>query len=134
MTLGRLFGRGISFPPRVGPDGRMVWSEGEANIRESIYVILMTRFNERINEADFGGNLTAFLFEPNTVTTRLLIQSRIEEALKRWEPRIRVESVQVVPDAADPEACVATIAYRLVTTAALARVNLTVALAAPGRE
>ena len=39
---GDLFGRGISFPPRVGADGRIVWSEGEQNMRESIRVILMT--------------------------------------------------------------------------------------------
>ncbi|NTV96894.1 MAG: TOBE domain-containing protein, partial [Thiobacillus sp.] len=38
----RLFGRGISFPPRIGSDGRIAWSEGEQNVRESIRVILMT--------------------------------------------------------------------------------------------
>src|SRR5436305_1697397 len=28
MDDGRIFGRGISFPPRVGPDGRVAWSAG----------------------------------------------------------------------------------------------------------
>ena len=41
MDTGKLFGRGISFPPRVGPDGRVVWSEGEANVRECIEIVLM---------------------------------------------------------------------------------------------
>jgi uncharacterized protein len=128
MDSGRLFGRGISFPPRVGADGRMIWSQGEVNIRESILVILMTQFNERINQADFGGNLRTFLFEPNTVTTRHLIETRIEAALTRWEPRIALESVDVEEDPADPQAAVATITYRLVATQAQQRVSLNVAL------
>jgi phage baseplate assembly protein W len=70
MDKGRLFGRGISFPPRVGPDGRVVWSEGETNIRESIQVILLTEQNERLMLPDFGGGLGMFLFEPNAVATR----------------------------------------------------------------
>ncbi|QLQ08106.1 MAG: GPW/gp25 family protein [Anaerolineae bacterium] len=130
MTVGRLLGRGISFPPRIGPDGRMVWSEGEANIREAIYVILMTQFNERINQADYGGNLPAYLFEPNTVTTRHQVQARIEEALRRWEPRIAVQTVEVVPDPDDPLAGIATITYRLVATQAVSQVQFGITLGA----
>ena len=128
MDPGWIYGRGISFPPRVGPDGRMVWSAGEDNIREAIYVILMTQFRERLNQPDFGGNLTSFLFEPNTVSTRHLIQTQIARALARWEPRIAVEAVTVEPDPADPEAAVATVRYHLVSTRARERVSLSVAL------
>ncbi|HKG94969.1 MAG TPA: hypothetical protein VKA84_23840, partial [Gemmatimonadaceae bacterium] len=54
---GALFGRGIAFPPRVGPDGRLAWSAGEANVRESIRVILMTDERERLRLPEFGGGL-----------------------------------------------------------------------------
>src|SRR3712207_2895919 len=91
MNPGRVLGRGISFPPRVGGDGRMVWSEGEANVRESVRVILMTDQRERLMLPDFGGGLDDFLFEPNTVTTRHLIADRITRALAAWEPRVLVE-------------------------------------------
>ena len=47
-NAGRIFGKGISFPPRVGADGRVVWSEGETNIRESIKVILLTELGEQM--------------------------------------------------------------------------------------
>ncbi len=130
MDIGRLYGRGISFPPRVGADGRIVWSQGEANIRESIYVILMTQFRERINQPDFGGNLGPFLFEPNTVTTRHLIEVQITRALTRWEPRIAVESVRVEPDVSDPQAAVATVQYQLVATQTRERVSFNIALGA----
>ncbi len=128
MDVGQVFGRGISFPPRVGADGRVVWSEGEQNIREAIRVILLTEERERLNLPSFGGGLGRFLFEPNTVMTRHLIQDRIAQALAAWEPRIRVESVDVAPDPDDAQAAVATITYQLVATRTRERVSLSVTL------
>jgi uncharacterized protein len=128
MDAGKLYGRGLSFPPRVGADGRMVWSVGEQNIRESIRVILMTQINERIRLPEFGGNLATFLFEPNTVTTRSLLRDQITRALARWEPRITVDSVSVESDPNDAEAAIATITYTLVATSARERVSLGISL------
>jgi uncharacterized protein len=127
-NAGKIFGKGISFPPRVGADGRVVWSEGETNIRESIKVILLTELNERLQLPDFGGGLNRFLFEPNTATTRQLIRDRITRALAQWEPRIVVQSVAVEADAQDQQAAIATIHYKLVATQAAERVSLSVTL------
>lgn len=127
-NAGKILGKGISFPPRVGADGRVVWSEGEINVRESIRVILMTELNERIHLPEFGGGLNRFLFEPNTATTRQLIKDRITKALAEWEPRISVQSVTVEPDAQDLQAAIVTIYYELVATQATERVSLTVTL------
>ena len=55
MDPGRIFGRGVAFPPHVGPDGNMEWSEGEVNIRQAIEVILKTEERERLNLPTFGG-------------------------------------------------------------------------------
>ncbi|HWS56477.1 MAG TPA: GPW/gp25 family protein [Pyrinomonadaceae bacterium] len=129
MDDGRLFGRGLAFPPRVGRDGRVAWSEGEANVREAVQVILLTEWNERLMLPEFGGGLGRFLFEPNNVTTRHLMQERIAKALAQWEPRVAVESVEVEEDPRDPQGAVATITYRLVATRALERVSLNVSLA-----
>jgi len=128
MDAGRLFGRGISFPPRL-VNGRVAWSEGEDNIREAIRVVLLTDQRERIRLPDFGGTLGRFLYEPNTVVTRHRIQDQIEVALSRWEARIAVESVAVDPDPEDPQAAIATITYRLVATEAIERVGVKVTLA-----
>jgi phage baseplate assembly protein W len=129
VDAGLLLGRGISFPPRVGADGRVAWSEGEQNVRESVEVVLKTELRERLRLPEFGGGLRRFLFEPNTTTTRRQIQDRIVKSLTVWEPRISVESVSVDADAHDPEAAVATIVYRLVATQAQERVSLAVVLA-----
>jgi phage baseplate assembly protein W len=125
---GKIFGRGIGFPPRVGADGRVAWSEGEANVRESIRIILLTEPRERLRRPAFGGGLRRYLFEPNNPATRQRLREAIEEALAQWEPRARVESVTVDPDPGDAEAAIATITYRLVATRTLERVSVSVKL------
>ncbi len=130
MNKGLVFGRGISFPPRVGAEGRVQWSDGEVNIQEAIRIILMTEQNERLRLPEFGGGLGKFLFEPNTVSTRHSIQDRITKALTQWEPRIQVESVIVDTDPADREAAIASITYKLVSTQTRERVSLNVKLSA----
>jgi phage baseplate assembly protein W len=128
MDAGRILGRGIGFPPRVGPDGRVAWSEGEPNIRESIQIILKTDLRERLRLPEFGGSLGHFLFEPNTTATRRELQDRIAKSLAAWEPRIVIESITVEQDGDDPETALATIQYKLVATQARERVSLTVFL------
>lgn len=122
----RIFGCGVAFPPRVGTDGRLAWSAGEANVRENIRLILMTEPGERLRRPAFGAGLRQFLFEPNNPGTRHRIRERIEEALTRWEPRLAIESVLVEADADAPDTAVATLTYRLVATQARERVSLSV--------
>jgi len=129
MNNAQIFGKGISFPPRVGPDGRVAWSEGEENIRESVRVILLTEQRERLRLANFGGGLSRYLFEPNTVTTRQLISDRIARELAQWEQRIAVEEVSVEADPEDAQGAIATIKYRLVATRAAETITLGVSLA-----
>ena len=126
---GRILGRSMSFPPRVGPDGRVAVSEGEQNVREAIEVVLRTNQLERLRLPDFGAGLERFLFEPNTTSTRRQVQDRIQKALQAWEPRIVVQSIEVEEDPDDVEAAVATIAYSLVATQTSERVTVSVALA-----
>jgi len=130
MDAGAILGRGISFPPRVGADGRIVWSAGDDNIRDAIRIILGTERNERLRLPEFGAGLRRFLFEPNTVATQHRLQDRILKALAAWEPRIAVESVDVETDPDDAESVIATIEYKLVATQVRDRITVTVALAA----
>ncbi len=129
MKASLLYGQGMAFPPRVMADGSIAWSGGEDNIREAIRIVLMTEPGERLYLPTFGAGLGRFLFEPNTASTHTLIAERIQSALVSWEPRVRVESVDVNADPSDPQAAIATLTYRLVATQAQERVSLSVSVA-----
>lgn len=129
MDAGRLIGRGIAFPPRVGSDGRVAWSEGDANVRDGIEITLMTQPGERLNLPAFGCGLAAALFEPNVPATHADIAERVRQALTAWEPRVTLDGVAVAADPDDPESAVVTISYRLVATRATEHIRLTVPVA-----
>ena len=128
MDNARLFGAGLAFPPRVGADGRLAWSSGEQNVRESIRLILLTEPGERLMREGFGCGLRQFLFEPNTVATRQLIRERIMAAIGRWEPRVRLVDVQVEADPDNPRLVAITILFRLIATQSLERLGLSLQL------
>lgn len=128
MPTQNIFGQGLSFPPRVGPDGRLAWSEGEENVRESLRLILITEPGERLMREQFGCGLRRFLFEPNTLATRQLIQERITQAVERWEPRVRIGEVTVESNGSDERTIDISITYRLIATRALERLTLNLQL------
>src|ERR1041384_853691 len=99
-----LYGRSLGFPPQVGPNGQMIWSSGELNVREAICIILRTRPGERLMRPDFGCGLDRYLFEPNNTSTLRLIQEEVKRSLARWEPRVRLNDVRVETNASDARA------------------------------
>ena len=121
------FGKSMAFPPRVGANGRMLWSEGEDNIRESIAIILKTMQRERVQLPGFGANLGSYLFEPNNAGPHARIARDIEVALGQWEPRIALDDVAVAADSGD---AVVTISYRLVASGAAESIAVAVPLGA----
>src|SRR5207237_8228815 len=92
MDAGKLFGRGIAFPPRVGVDGRLAWSEGAENVRDSMRVLVLTRQGERLLTPELCAGIDRWVFEPNTVTRRQGIMDRLTKRVRRREPRIAVEA------------------------------------------
>lgn len=89
-------GRGFSFPPDVDAvTGRFRMSGLEEDIRQAIYIILMTRKGERPMLPDFGCTLHDYVFELPDRHAITLITGSVLEALTRWEPRIVNTAVQV---------------------------------------
>ena len=122
-------GQGISWPPRIDGDGRLLRSADADNVREAIQVILLTEPGERVRLPEFGAGLGRFLFEPNIPATHIAIARCISQSLMRWEPRIRVAQVEVDADPTDSQAALATIAYRLVSNAQQATLNISIPVA-----
>lgn len=91
-------GRGIEFPMRVDGSGSLALTSGQSSIERAIRMILSTAPGERVMRPDFGCAIWDLLFEPVNTTTLGLMAEAAREALSRWEPRIDVEDVDVVPD------------------------------------
>ncbi len=121
-----LYGRGVAFPLRLTPEGRLAWSAGETNVRESIRILLLTAQGERLRRPDYGAGLERFLFEPNVATTWRAIEETIRRQLARWEPRVQVEAIKVAADPNDLEAAIAELSFTLVATAQAGRMSLSI--------
>jgi len=64
-------------------------------IRQSIKRILMTTPGERVMQPEFGCKLKSLVFEPNDTVLVGDIHYICKEALKRWEPRVTVDFIDV---------------------------------------
>lgn len=92
-----LLGKGWSFPILPGESGRQLhYAAGPEKVRQSIWIILETEPGERVMRPDFGCGLRRYLMKPNTSATRALIKRDVERALVAWEPRIKLQQVEVV--------------------------------------
>jgi hypothetical protein len=121
-------GQGMSFPPRVGPDGRLAWSAGEDNVREAMRIILTTEPTERLMREEFGCGLRTFLLEPNSAATRERIRESVMLAIARWEPRVTIDDVTVDADTEEPRQVNVTVLFRLVATQGVGRLGFSLAL------
>jgi len=111
-------GEGWAFPVRTDSRGDIEVSTAEADIRESIRIILGTAKGERLMRPDFGCDIHDHVFSAVTPATLNLIESSVREALVRWEPRIDVESIDA-DTAENPNEVLIEIEYRVRTTNSL---------------
>ena len=90
-------GRHLSFPFRVGSDGRTVAPQSDAeHVRDEVLQLLLTAPGERLFLPEFGGGVRRLVFEPASDVLRGVVRARITQALSRWlGVRLTVESVDV---------------------------------------
>jgi uncharacterized protein len=86
-------GVGWAFPVEIDPRGRVAMARHERDIEQAIIIILTTPKGQRVMRYEFGCGIHDLIFAPADASTLGLAQYYIEEALKTWEPRIRVISV-----------------------------------------
>jgi len=109
-------GVGWKFPVQLREPGEIALSRYEEDIREAIMIVLGTVPGERVMRPEFGCGIHQYVFAPNDTRTAGLVRFQVEEALKRWEPRIDVEPVTVGPDLSDPAVMRISIDYKVRAT------------------
>lgn len=124
-------GEGWAFPPEAVTGGRFEWRWGAALVRQSVLIILDTEPGERIMRPDFGCGLRRYLMEPNTPATRAAIAREVEAALRAWEQRIAVGTVDVTATG-DPSTVLVSISYTLSRDQSVDTVQVAVPVGAPG--
>lgn len=106
-------GRGWSFPVASSVNGGIAMSAGVTDIEQSIFLILATYPGERPMRPEFGTPLADFIFDPADGRTYGRMAYVVDEALRRWEPRIVVEDVVVRTDGEAAERILIEVSYRL---------------------
>jgi phage baseplate assembly protein W len=90
-------GKGWRFPVAINLTGGLSSSQLEESVRESIFIILGTAPGERVKRPDFGCRIHDLMFDPNNGITAGRAVYYCEEALYKYEPRIRKLEVQAAP-------------------------------------
>ncbi len=109
-------GVGWKFPVQLNSRGEIALSRHEDDVQEAIEIILRTAPGERVMLPDFGCGIHDLVFAPNNTRTAGLVRFHVEDALKRREPRIELDSVEVAPDPNEPAALLISIDYTVRAT------------------
>lgn len=89
-------GQGFSFPLALDhTTGRFVPVSAEEDIRQAVYLVIMTKRGERAMMPEFGCDVHNYVFELPDAAFETLLREEIVRALTMWEPRIMDINVRV---------------------------------------
>lgn len=109
-------GRGWQFPVETDDRGNIERSAGVADIEASIRLILDTAKGERVMRPEFGCGIHDYVFATVDRSTLTLVETSVRDALREWEPRIDVRTVEVSTDELDVGKLLIRIDYRVRAT------------------
>lgn len=71
---------------------------GEMAVINSMKNLVLTNFYERLFQPEVGSNLRKLLFENLDTVTAMAISREINQTIRNYEPRVRVQAITVKPD------------------------------------
>ena len=114
-TAVELIGKGWKFPIKVNAKGGLSYSAGPERIQDAIWIVLSTSLGERLMRPDFGAGVHDYVFQPNSDVMRTRLQSAVNDALLKWEPRIELTNVDV-QEGDQPSQVLVSVDYRIRAT------------------
>ena len=111
-----IVGRGWAFPPKIGPQGGLALTSEQSEIEQAMRLILGTSPGQRVMRPTFGCRLQDLVFAPNNNQTAAQARRYVEDALRMWEPRISLISVNARPDPGDTSRLLIEVEYRVKAT------------------
>ena len=91
----------------------IMMKKGDASIKQSVKNLVLGRLGERPFQPRLGSGVRALLFENMTPVTETLLQDKIEETIRVYEPRAQLISVMVNGDV-DRNEYLVTITFRVI--------------------
>jgi phage baseplate assembly protein W len=78
-------GKHLSFPFRIGKDGRtaQVRTE-EEHVRDELVQLILTNLGERVFMSEFGGGVRRLVFENITDATHSVTKAMLTRSISRW--------------------------------------------------
>ena len=101
--------KGIS----ISSFGSIKMIDESLSIRQSILMILSIVPGERVMRPGYGCELYKLVFSPNDETTAGLAIHYIRKAIKQWEKRIDILSIDAVASPTNDEVLEITLSYRI---------------------
>ena len=104
----------ISLPFSFNNFGELSYSTDPKKIwQDRVLLVLMTRFGERVMRQNFGSNVSATVFEPDSVAIET-VRRTISEAFTQWLSALELTAINPVYDL-ETGALNVSVTYRLPT-------------------
>lgn len=82
-------------------------------IKADLMHLVLTRKGQRLYNPDFGTDLLKFIFEPNDSLTLSGIKTEMTTVIKKYLPKLQIDSISVVQSEESEYAAVVTIKYTI---------------------
>ncbi|MFN8395498.1 MAG: GPW/gp25 family protein [Bacteroidia bacterium] len=116
IDTGGILGRGWAWPPAFDHNtGEVAMLSGEADIRNSLEIMLATHPGERDLAPVYGANMQDMVFTPMDRTTQTIMKSRLVDRIHLNEPRVVAEDVRFEQDQIEGSLIVH-LTYRVIAT------------------
>ena len=106
-------GTGWRFPILPDRGGGLGYVSGQANVEQSLLVLLQTTIGERVMRPDFGTELSRMVFAPGSRQNLSRMENSVREAVRDHEPRVELEEVRAELDPQDETRAVVSVRYRV---------------------
>lgn len=108
-----ILGKGWRFPILPDETGSLVYVSDDANVEQSLKILLLTDLRERVMRAEFGCQAPSLVFAPGSVQYLGLLETTVREAIRDWEPRVDTENVSAEVDPEDETRVTVAISYKV---------------------
>jgi hypothetical protein len=88
-------GTGWSFPPEFNRRGKVTMVSAEADIRQSLLILLGTTPGERVMQPTFGCGLRSQVYENINESTVTVLKDLIKRAILFFEPRVILHLIEI---------------------------------------